>query len=340
MDVHTGIDWNNYESAMNEIREKFAVMYRQEETDYLCKDYLNNPPSGLPEDASRNVKFFDTDLSNCCASTSSSSSHSSVNEIWREKICEWSYQVVDHYDFNREVVTISLSYLDRFLATRRVNKKFFQLAAMTTLYLAIKIHEPGKLRMSSLIELSRGYFTVEHVSAMEDLILNSLSWRVHPPTPLTQVRYLLQLLPPRLVTPSITHSVIELSRFLTELSVCDYYFVTHRSSSIALASILIAMDACDKSQVLSESKSEFLENVETVAKISYKNPEIQECFLRLREMYYDGGYYQHHNEIDNIEGNRAVDRHKSVSPVNVVDVHAVVNPEQLNSCGNKKPRQN
>ena len=42
---------------------------------------------------------------------------------------------------------------------------------MTTLYLACKLYDPHKLRMSSLIELSRGYFTEEHITAMEGSIL-------------------------------------------------------------------------------------------------------------------------------------------------------------------------
>ena len=104
-----------------------------------------------------------------CSSTSSS--HSGINEVWRERICEWSYQVIDHFDFSREVVSISTHYLDRVLAKTHVNKKLFQLVAMTSLYLAIKIYEPGTLNMSSMIELSRGYFSPIQMAEMEMAIL-------------------------------------------------------------------------------------------------------------------------------------------------------------------------
>ena len=36
---------------------------------------------------------------------------------WREKICQWSYNVVDHFDLPREIVSISLNYFDRYMAT-------------------------------------------------------------------------------------------------------------------------------------------------------------------------------------------------------------------------------
>ena len=79
--------------------------------------------------------------------------------------------MIDHFDFNREVASISLNYLDRYLSTRTVSRKVFQLAAMTSLFLAIKLHEPTTLRMSSFIELSRGYFQTEHIAVMEKSIL-------------------------------------------------------------------------------------------------------------------------------------------------------------------------
>ena len=75
--------------------------------------------------------------------------------------------MVDHFDFSREVVSVSIHYLDRYLATKHVNKKMFQLVAMTTLFLAVKLHEPGKLTMSAMIGLSRGCFLVEEMKAME-----------------------------------------------------------------------------------------------------------------------------------------------------------------------------
>jgi len=119
-------------------KDQFAIMRNKEETIYTCPDYLSS--KGL-------------------------------NKEWRERICEWSYEVVDHFDIQREVVSVSINCLDRFLATTYVNMKIFQLAAVTTLYIAIKIHEPQKLSLTSMIELSRDYFMAEHICAMEGRVL-------------------------------------------------------------------------------------------------------------------------------------------------------------------------
>ena len=149
--------------------ERIDVLLKQERLFYKTEDYLA-PEFQLKLQC--NSEFRDPCVQSSSLSTStSSSSASGINEVWREKICEWSYQVIDHFDFSREVVSIAIHFLDRFLATRPVNKKLFQLAAMTTLYLAIKLFEPGNLSMSSMIELSRGYFMVEQMAEMEMAIL-------------------------------------------------------------------------------------------------------------------------------------------------------------------------
>jgi Cyclin, N-terminal domain len=156
--------------AMVQLLERMDVMFQQEERFYKTVDYL------APEFQRQLASVCDMNLivptnSPKTSDSFSSNSSSGINDIWREKICEWSYQVIDHFDFSREVVSVSIHYLDRFLATRPCNKKVFQLVAMTTLFLAIKLYEPGKLSMQSMIELSRGYFQVEQMVAMEMAIL-------------------------------------------------------------------------------------------------------------------------------------------------------------------------
>ena len=161
---------SNFGLVDSDLPERFAALKHQEDNIYEYPDYLSltfkeeQAKKSSPDDESKS-DILSTELE------SSSSSSSGVNEIWREKICEWSYQVVDHFDFSRETVNVSLSYLDRFLASRPANKKFFQLAAMTSLYIAVKLYEPGILTPASFVELSRGFFTEDHVTAMEESIL-------------------------------------------------------------------------------------------------------------------------------------------------------------------------
>jgi hypothetical protein len=197
------------------------------------------------------------------------------HEEWRRKICEWSYRVVDHFRIEREVVSVSMNLFDRYLSLRHnsdstsscrcpscqraVDSRTFQLSAMTALYMGIKIHAESsggdsqrkRLRLTSMVDLSRGQFSAEDICQMERDMLAGLSWRVNPTTPSNVVAYLLRLMPPNSNIPKhcqpnydlSLHVLNELSRYLSELSVClANVSSSFLPSEIAYASILVAME--------------------------------------------------------------------------------------------------
>ena len=81
---------------------------------------------------------------------------------WRKRIASWMYDVVDHFRYDRNVVGVALTFIDRYVGhllvedARRegssrsssgsssssgpVKRRHFQLIAVTSLYLAIKVH--------------------------------------------------------------------------------------------------------------------------------------------------------------------------------------------------------
>lgn len=140
-----------------------------------------------------------------------------------------------------------MSILDRFLATRQgraaiFDSSDFQLAAMTSLYTAVKIHEPEVMSAQLVATLSRGAHTEAEVKAMESRILEAVKWRVNPPTSLSFVRYLLELLPPEFLNQDTRSTLYEVSKYQTELVVADYSMVTVPASIIAYASLVNALE--------------------------------------------------------------------------------------------------
>ena len=172
--------------------------------------------------------------------------NSRIDEYCREQIAEWSFRVVDYFRIDREVVAVSLSFLDRFLATCRCDRTSFKLAATTTLHLAVKLLYPCKLTdLGILSDLSRGEFDMKDVSKMETHILKALSWDLHPPTSVAFASIFLDFFfASRVVSISTADldDVYDVSSFFCELSVCDYFFVPMSKSTIALAAILNSLE--------------------------------------------------------------------------------------------------
>jgi hypothetical protein len=84
------------------------------------------------------------------------------------------------------------------------------------------------------------------------------------------------------------HDLLELARFLTELSVIDYFFVIHKQSSVGLASLLFAMDEIPS--LTDQVREEFLLEIGKVALLDHGSSQVQDCRDRLRLLYAQGGY--------------------------------------------------
>lgn len=84
------------------------------------------------------------------------------------------------------------------------------------------------------------------------------------------------------------HDTLELARFLTELSIIDYYFVIHRPSSVALAALLNAME--EISGVSEAAREDFLLEVSKIKNLDADGQDVADCRNRLQLLYAQGGY--------------------------------------------------
>ena len=104
----------------------------------------------------------------------------------------------------------------------------------------------------------------------------------------------------------VRHDTLELARFLSELSVIDYYFVTYKPSSVALAALLNAMESIPG--VSEEAQLDFERELQRVPGLDPKRQEVEFCRNRLRLLYAQGGYSR-----PEVEGAEA--RGETISPV-------------------------
>lgn len=163
---------------------------------------------------------------------------------------------------------------------RQVSQSEYQLTSMTCLYLAMKLnaeqgHQPEQhsdqppqpqpyhsdhsvggagathysrrtsymIRLSSFVDLSRGQFQSEDICRMEQRILQSLQWQVHPVIPADVASVMLQNVwtQTNIGTPAY-HALEELVSYICELSILHFCGSQWRPYHMACASILFAME--------------------------------------------------------------------------------------------------
>eukprot|EP00533_Pseudo-nitzschia_delicatissima_P007028 CAMPEP_0116094710 /NCGR_PEP_ID=MMETSP0327-20121206/9278_1 /TAXON_ID=44447 /ORGANISM="Pseudo-nitzschia delicatissima, Strain B596" /LENGTH=386 /DNA_ID=CAMNT_0003586335 /DNA_START=244 /DNA_END=1404 /DNA_ORIENTATION=+ len=229
------------------LSDNLASLLQQERSgSYKCEDYLSR----------RNFELDIYDLLGRIRLNASADQEmpsqpqcpgdTQIDDYCREQIVEWSFRVVDYFHIDREVVVLSLSMLDRFLAICRCDRSTFKLAATTTLHVAVKLLHPCKLcELGILSDLSRGEFDMKDVALMEKHILESLNWKLHPPSSIAFCNILLDYFFSSDgfdMIPTDVEDLYDISSFFTELAVCDYYFVGLTQSTVAVASIINALE--------------------------------------------------------------------------------------------------
>lgn len=223
---------------LDELTSTIQAMRIQEARAYRCSDYLADRQMSHKRPQS------------CHASP--------VDAECRFKMAEWCYQVVDFCKFNRETVAIAMNYLDRYLMTETGrhaldDRKVFQLAAMTSLYTAIKIHEPEAMEPKVVANLSRGTYTEQQVIDMEMSILTAIEWRMNPPTAMSFLNAFFAFLPECATSQQERDAVYELAKYQIELAVNEYSLVAVDSSTIAFSALCNALETVTGSADVSGS---------------------------------------------------------------------------------------
>eukprot|EP01083_Nonionella_stella_P099021 278506_1 len=184
------------------------------------------------------------------------------DESIRDTICAWMFEVVDFCSFDRETIYIGMAYFDRFTSQDNRNRSIedpadrrhrAQGVALTSLYLAVKIHDNNRKSvclLKTFESISHDKFTSSDIYNMEITILLALEWKLHPPTPQAfMFQFLMALAKEGTKEQKQQYQIVhEVTNYITELTLRFLWqeFDNERmnrfkASTIAYASILIAL---------------------------------------------------------------------------------------------------
>jgi hypothetical protein len=218
-----GMPWN-----VMSVTESLTVMMEKERSVYKCSDYLKGT-LGL-----RGV----------------------IDEEDHTKMVEWCYSVVNICQLEREAVAMAMEMVDRFLSKKSSSSVAmdvlrdriqFQLLTMTALYISIKISTKIALRSDFFSMISQDLYPIKEIEAMEMILLQELSWCISAPTCAQMAHHILLLMSTHVTFDETTWAtILNEIEYQAKYAVRDYYFVTQRPSTVALAAILNATDRFHK----------------------------------------------------------------------------------------------
>lgn len=169
-----------------------------------------------------------------------------VDATTRVAMTEWCFCVCDSLDISREAVGIAMSILDRYISSGKGSKALqtkqkYQLAVITSFFMAVKIHEHVQLGIELLIKLCRGYYTEKEICATELDILKALEWRVYTSSvsPMAYVRYFLELIP---MSKGIADIITRNATVYNDRAATDIQFSTCRASDLGVVCLAGALN--------------------------------------------------------------------------------------------------
>lgn len=228
----TSVDSNNNVS-IDETLAIIEVMRSQEEKSYTMCDYLSRVPARvIVEDPSM---------------------HLPVDAHCRAVMQKWCKDIAQYCSYSGETVEIAMNCLDRFMCTADgysvlLDRGQYQLAVMTALYTVVKIHEHEVMDLRLISSLSQDAHAPEAVEAMEKRMLDALQWRMNPPTPMSFVPKILDLVPEHLMDREEREAIKDLAKFQIELAMEQYKFSILPASSIGIASLFNAVESMSSNQ--------------------------------------------------------------------------------------------
>jgi Cyclin, N-terminal domain len=261
---------------------------------------------------------------------------------WRKKMCLWSFRVVDHWRYSRDTVSIAMNLLDRYLVVSRsqdcdcfrnkgigrgspittiepwISQSEYQLAAMTCVYLAMKMNTPihqhsqsshGRIspssnrrsrpsmvpmQLTSFVELSRGQFNSQDICSMEYKILSSLQWKVHPVISNdVGIALLHSLWHSTGISTPVYHALEELLNCICELSVIhlgNSGTYRWRPHVIASATILFAMEFFTDKAIVPQTRACFHQLLKSTLYAADNVANGKRCPRRVAQKF-TGSYY-------------------------------------------------
>eukprot|EP00977_Amphora_coffeiformis_P016848 scaffold5337_cov167-Amphora_coffeaeformis.AAC.4 len=206
-----------------------------------------------------------------------------TNPVWREKVTQWCYDVVDHLKESRSVVYVAMNMLDRFNAKNmpdtEVSGKNFELASLSALFLAVRIAGSGNLSLSQLIGMSRSAVAAKDIIEMGTRMIKTLSWNYRFVTPLEFVRAMCDEFPPS-IDEKTRQDILDSASYFVEISVCDVVLSSKRASTTALAAVLNALN-----EKRSLELAFFNQAVKNITKFVPESRETMQTRIQLRQLF-------------------------------------------------------
>jgi Cyclin, N-terminal domain/Cyclin, C-terminal domain len=202
-----------------------------------------------------------------------------TNELWRNRVVQWFYNVVDHFGDARSVVYIAVYILDCYCAHKQVSEnQAYQLCSLSALFLAFRISGSSSVQLMDIVSLSQISRESQDFIAMGKDILSVVKLCKHIKTPHNFVRAFAEEI---VGDSSICCTVMEEALYNCDLSVSDFELSHKRPSEVAAAAIASVIGSKTFEHPIVRSK---FQRLMKALDVSTNSKSFRQTYSRLRSI--------------------------------------------------------
>ncbi|CAN6323315.1 unnamed protein product [Urochloa humidicola] len=198
-----------------------------------------------------------------------------VTPNMRSILVDWLVEVAEEYKLLSDTLYLTVSYIDRFLSDKALNRQRLQLLGVSAMLIASKYEEISPPNVEDFCYITDNTYTKQEVIKMESDILNILKFEMGSPTTKTFLRmFIRSAQEDNKKNPSL--SLEFLGSYLAELSLLDYGLLRFLPSLVAASVVFLARLTLDPHTHPWSKKMQTL--------TGYKPSELKDCVIAIHEL--------------------------------------------------------
>lgn len=159
---------------------------------------------------------------------------SEITENMRAILVDWLVEIQQNYTLNHETLYLAVKMVDQYLMRQNIKKTDFQLLGATAMLIAAKYDERIPPAIEDFVYSCDNQYKKKDIILMEMEILKKLDFNIGFPLSYRFLRRYARC-------AELTMEELTLARFILEMSLMEYDLIEERESSIAAASLLLAL---------------------------------------------------------------------------------------------------
>lgn len=161
-----------------------------------------------------------------------------INSSMRGILVDWLVEVAEEYKLVPDTLYLTISYIDRFLSSKMVNRQRLQLLGVACMLVAAKYEEICAPQVEEFCYITDNTYGKDEVLDMERQVLNQLHFELTGPTTKTFLRRFLRAAQSSQKNPTLHMEF--LGNYLAELTLVEYDFLKYLPSMVAASAVFVA----------------------------------------------------------------------------------------------------